>query len=236
MREIVLDTETTGLSPDAGHRIIEIGAIELNNGIPTGKNFWRYINPERDVPLEAQQIHGITTEFLADKPLFDAVAEEFLEFIAHDKKQHDPIIIHNAGFDVKFLNWELARLGHVQLVKHRVIDTLETVRRKFPGAPASLDALCRRFNISNAHRTLHGALLDAELLSEVYIELTGRRQRDLMAGLLDADAPKRIMNGDDETDEAVQILTPRVFTHNDDELAAHEEFLNTLTDPLWRRA
>lgn len=170
-REIILDTETTGLSPKEGHRIIEIGAVELINRLPTGKHFHVYINPERDVPYEAQRIHGITDEFLRDKPKFTEIVEDFLEFIGDSK-----IVIHNADFDVKFLNAELFYVKKPEIKKDKVFCSLIYARKKFPGAQNSLDALCRRFNVDNSNREKHGALLDSELLAEVYLELMGGKQ------------------------------------------------------------
>lgn len=175
MREIVLDTETTGLDPDSGHRVIEIGCVELVDHFPTGRSFQRYLNPERDMPPDAQRIHGITAEFLADKPLFSHVAEEFLEFIGDA-----PLVIHNASFDLKFLNAELARVSRKPLVPARAIDTVDIAKSKYPGSRYSLDELCRRFSIDLSGRSLHGALLDAELTAQVYIELTGGRQKKLL--------------------------------------------------------
>jgi DNA polymerase III subunit epsilon len=175
MREIVLDTETTGLDPDAGHRVIEIGCVELIDHFPTGKSFQRYLNPERDMPPDAQRIHGITSEFLSDKPLFAHVVEEFLEFIGDA-----PLVIHNASFDLKFLNAELTRVKRGPLELARAIDTVDIARNKFPGARVSLDELCKRFSIDLSGRSLHGALLDAELTAQVYLELTGGRQKKLL--------------------------------------------------------
>jgi DNA polymerase III subunit epsilon len=175
MREIVLDTETTGLDPDAGHRVIEIGCVELIDHFPTGKSFQRYLNPERDMPPDAQRIHGITSEFLSDKPLFAHVVVEFLEFIGDA-----PLVIHNASFDLKFLNAELTRVKRGPLELARAIDTVDIARNKFPGARVSLDELCKRFSIDLSGRSLHGALLDAELTAQVYIELTGGRQKKLL--------------------------------------------------------
>ena len=175
MREIVLDTETTGLDPDAGHRVIEIGCVELIDHFPTGRSFQRYLNPERDMPPDAQRIHGITSEFLSDKPLFAHVVEEFLEFIGDA-----PLVIHNASFDLKFLNAELTRVKRGALDVARAIDTVDIARNKFPGARVSLDELCRRFSIDLSGRSLHGALLDAELTAQVYLELTGGRQKKLL--------------------------------------------------------
>ncbi|WP_420342604.1 DNA polymerase III subunit epsilon [Paenirhodobacter sp.] len=172
MREIVLDTETTGFEPSEGHRIVEIGAVELFNHVPTGKTYHQYINPERDMPTEAFQVHGISEEFLRDKPVFAQIAQDFLDFIGPESK----LVIHNAAFDVKFLNAELSWVKKPLIEPARAIDTLMMARRKFPGSPASLDALCRRFGIDNSSRTLHGALLDSEILADVYLELIGGRQ------------------------------------------------------------
>ena len=175
MREIIFDTETTGLDAGDGHRIVEIGCVELFNIIPTGESFHLYLNPERDMPEEAFRVHGLSTAFLADKPLFAQVAGDLLKFIGEAK-----IVAHNAEFDLQFLNKELDRLGLPLFVKDRVVDTLALARRKFPGATNSLDALCARFGIDTSRRTKHGALLDAELLAEVYAELTGGRQAVLV--------------------------------------------------------
>src|SRR5215468_6847851 len=173
MREIVLDTETTGLDPLAGHRVVEIGCIELVNTVATGKTFHAYFNPEMIMPSGAQDIHGLTDEFLADKPLFAERLEELLAFIGDAQ-----LVIHNAQFDIGFLNAELERTGRPRLT-NTYVDTVSVARRKFPGQRVSLDALCERFSIDNSARTKHGALLDAELLAEVYLELSGGRQRDL---------------------------------------------------------
>ncbi len=171
MREICLDTETTGLDPKQGHKIIEIACIELNNRVKTKNHFHCYVNPRREVPQEAFAIHGISSEFLQDKPIFDHVAQKFLDFVQDSK-----IVIHNASFDTKFLNYELQLIGLPPLKKENIIDSLTLARRKFPGAPASLDALCKRYGIDLSKRTLHGALLDTELLCDVYIELMGGAQ------------------------------------------------------------
>jgi len=175
MREIVLDTETTGLDPSNGHRIVEIGCIELLNAIPTGQNYHVYINPERDMPEEAFQVHGISSEFLSGKPVFSDICGDFLEFLADGK-----IVAHNAEFDMRFINAELARLGHDPIGPERVVDTLALARRRHPGAPNNLDALCNRYGIDNSRRTKHGALLDAEILAEVYAELMGGIQAALI--------------------------------------------------------
>jgi DNA polymerase III subunit epsilon len=219
IREIVLDTETTGLDPDAGHRIVEIACVELVNHLPTGRTFQRYLNPERDMPTDAQAVHGLTTEFLAGQPLFSAVVDEFLDFIGDA-----PLVIHNAEFDLKFVNAELAKLGKRKLGQ-RAVDTVQLARRKFPGAPASLDALCGRFSIDNSSRTLHGALLDAQLLSEVYLELVGGRQVtiDLVAGPIAAAATAAI---------ELPVRPPRPHEPTAEELAAHAALLQQMKAPL----
>lgn len=173
MREIVLDTETTGLDPFAGDRIVEIGAVELLNHMPTGRTYHAYLNPQRDVPAEAVAVHGLTAEFLSDKPLFGAVATDFLAFLGDAR-----LVIHNATFDMKFLNAEFGWVGKPAMPASRAVDTLDLARRRFPGANNTLDALCRRFGVDNSSRQKHGALLDSELLAEVYLELMGGRQPD----------------------------------------------------------
>ena len=173
MREIVLDTETTGFEPSEGHRIVEIGALELFNHLPTGRTYHQYINPERKMPKEAFEVHGLSDDFLRDKPLFRAIGRDFLTFIGTAQ-----LVIHNAAFDMKFLNHELKTAGLPDLPYSRATDTLMIARQKFPGAPASLDALCRRFGVDNSAREKHGALLDSEILAEVYLELVGGRQPD----------------------------------------------------------
>lgn len=175
MREIVLDTETTGFEPSEGHRIVEIGAVELFNHMPTGRTYHQYINPERDMPTEAFNVHGLSEDFLRGHPVFRAIGQAFLDFVGDAR-----LIIHNAAFDIKFLNFELGRVGLTHLDWGRVTDTLAMARRKFPGSPASLDALCRRFGVDNSAREKHGALLDSEILAEVYLELIGGRQPDLV--------------------------------------------------------
>lgn len=175
MREIVLDTETTGFEPSEGHRIVEIGAVELFNHLPTGRTYHQYINPQRDMPKEAFEVHGLGDEFLRDKPVFRAIGQAFLDFIGDAR-----LVIHNASFDMKFLNAELEMAGLPCLTPDRAIDTLMIARSRFPGSPASLDALCRRFGVDNSSREKHGALLDSEILAEVYLELVGGRQPDLV--------------------------------------------------------
>src|SRR6202789_3025920 len=174
MREIILDTETTGLDPLRGDRLVEIGCVEILNRMPTGQTFHRHINPERDMPAEAFAVHGLSSAFLADKPLFAAVVEEFLEFIGDA-----PLVIHNASFDIGFINAELARTGHPPIPLARAIDTIEIAKRKIPGARYSLDELCKRFGVDLTARSKHGALLDADLTAQIYLELIGGRQRGL---------------------------------------------------------
>lgn len=171
MREIILDTETTGLDPFKGHRVIEIGAVEMINKLQTGKVYHAYINPKRDIPIEAYQVHGISEEFLRDKPLFEEIAEDFMEFVSDS-----PLIIHNASFDMGFLNYELSKTNFPSIENNEIIDTLKMARKKFPGQRNNLDALCKRFKVDNSDRAYHGALKDAYLLAEVYVELGGGRQ------------------------------------------------------------
>jgi DNA polymerase-3 subunit epsilon len=223
MREIVLDTETTGLDPLRGDRIVEIGCVELVNHVASGKIFQSYINPERDMPEGAFRVHGLSTQFLADKPLFAAVADDFLSFVAEDR-----LVIHNAAFDLGFLNAELETLGRPALSPARAIDTVSLARRKFPGAPASLDALCRRFEIDNSERTKHSALLDAELLAEVYLELIGGRQAALVLSSSQAKQP-----GEEDEAQNNDAKAPRPHEPSSEEKAAHAAFIATLDDPIW---
>jgi DNA polymerase-3 subunit epsilon len=221
MREIVLDTETTGVDCLAGHRIVELGCLELVNHVPTSRTFHRYINPERDIPEEVVAIHGIDNAKVADCPIFAEIAGEFLEFIGEA-----PLVIHNADFDMRFLNMEVTRLGFPPFHPERALCTLKLTRKRYPGAPASLDALCQRFKVDNTGRTLHGALLDAQLLAEVYMELLGGRQAAL--GLVTEEAGKLV--------EAVIERTPRpARPHKIDETerAAHAAMLQHLKNPLW---
>jgi DNA polymerase-3 subunit epsilon len=224
MREIVLDTETTGLDPEDGHRVVEIACLELVNHIPTGRHFQRYLNPDRDMPREAESVHGLTSHFLSDKPRFAAVAGEMLEFIGDAA-----LVIHNAEFDLKFLNAELRRLDLPDL-SHRVVDTLALARRKFPGAQASLDALCRRFAIDNSARTKHGALLDTELLAEVYLELVGGRQAGLDLAGFDAAAVVDAVTGPIVTRA---MRPPRPHAPTEAEFAAHLALLARIKAPIW---
>ena len=223
MREIVLDTETTGLDPLRGDRIVEIGCVELVDHVASGKVFQSYINPQREMPEGAFRVHGLSAQFLADKPLFAAVADEFISFVAEDT-----LIIHNAAFDLGFLNAELEKLGRPVLPPARAIDTVSLARRKYPGAPASLDALCRRFEIDNSERTKHGALLDAELLAEVYLELIGGRQAALVLSSSQAKRP-----GEDGELHINDARAPRPHKPSTEEKAAHAAFIATLDDPIW---
>lgn len=226
MREIVLDTETTGFNAEGDDRIIEIGCVELLNYIPSGETFHVYINPKREVPIEAQNVHGITTEFLKDKPLFREVADDFIEFI-----QSDTLIIHNAPFDVGFLNAELKRVRRPIIEMTRVLDTLAMARRKYPAGPNSLDALCKRYNIDNSNRTYHGALLDSELLADVYLELSGQRQANLELG---ADQPQTISAGAEGRVKSASRPNPLAPRLSKAEQQAHAEFIESLGDKaLW---
>ncbi len=186
MREIVLDTETTGFEPESGDRIVEIGAVELMNHMPTGRTYHQYVNPQRDMPAGAFAVHGISEEFLRDKPLFAEIGQAFLDFIGTAK-----LVIHNAAFDIKFLDAELGWANLPRIGMSRSIDTVAIARRKYPGSPASLDALCRRFNVDNSAREKHGALLDSEILAEVYLELIGGRQPGLVLADRDGDGAGR---------------------------------------------
>lgn len=230
MREIVLDTETTGFEPETGDRIVEIGALELFNHVPTGRTFHEYINPERAMPQEAFEVHGLGDDFLREKPVFALIAEPFLDFVGGDAK----LVIHNAAFDMKFLNAELGRLGHPALPWERAIDTLTMARQRFPGSPASLDALCRRFGVDNGARTLHGALLDAEILAEVYLELIGGRQPDLvLAPVSKARQDQTDVVQPDRIGPRPHRLPPRTTDH---ERAAHAALVERLGDTaLWPR-
>ena len=224
LREIVLDTETTGLDPASGHRIVEIGCIELINHIPTGNTWHQYINPERDMPEKAFEVHGLSAEFLTDYPVFDKVAEEFINFISDSV-----MVIHNAEFDMKFINAELGLSGLPSLPMSQSLDTVAMARRKFPGAPASLDALCKRFQIDNSNRTLHGALLDAELLADVYLELIGGRQRGLELG----SNSRGVIVPDSTPASAGELYPRRTFPVSADEERAHDAFMAKIADPIW---
>ncbi|NVK15805.1 MAG: DNA polymerase III subunit epsilon [Rhodobacteraceae bacterium] len=242
MREIVLDTETTGFDPFSGDRIVEIGAVELFNHMPTGETFHVYINPERSMPAEAFSVHGIGPDLLEppqkaepgavtlrDKPVFAKVGQKFLDFVQDSK-----LVIHNASFDMKFLNAELDWMGLPKLPMDQAIDTLAMARQRFPGSPATLDALCRRFNIDNSNRTLHGALLDSEILADVYLELIGGRQPDF--GLSTQASSTATAQAEDDWRPAPRQspLPPRITAK---ELEAHEEFVGKMGDgALWKPA
>jgi DNA polymerase-3 subunit epsilon len=224
MREIVLDTETTGLDPASGHRVVEVGCIELINRFPSGKTFHRYLNPERDMPSEAFAVHGLSGEFLKDKPSFSAIADELVSFIGEV-----PLVAHNAAFDFGFLNAELERAGKTPVARERMVDTLLLARRRHPAGPNGLDHLCARYGIDNSRRSKHGALLDAEILAEVYIELIGGRQASLIlveSGLAAADAGGAIIV------RARPEPLPRRLT--DGELQVHMAFIETLgSKAIW---
>ena len=228
MREIVLDTETTGFDPVSGDRIVEIGCLELLNHIPTGKNFHRYLNPERDMPEAAFRVHGLSTEFLSDKPKFASLADDLLAFL-----EDSPLIIHNAEFDMKFVNYELEKAGKRAIPFQRAIDTVAMARKKFPGSPASLDALCKRFNIDNSNRTLHGALLDAQLLADVYLELLGGRQTGLTLGQEEsATAGMNFARRASPTGDR-PARPPRPHAPSAEEIEAHNAFIAKLKGPIW---
>src|SRR3954467_14072976 len=227
MREIVFDTETTGLNPSGGDRMVEIGCVEIFNRVETGRHFHAYFNPEREMPFEAEAVHGLSTIFLSDKPRFSEKAEELLEFI-----EDSPLVAHNAGFDFGFLNSELDRCGRPHVGMQRMVDTLMLARSRHPGAKHSLDALCMRFGIDRSHRVKHGALLDAQLLAQVYVELTGGRQIGL--GLVAETATLAVS----VASRAVTIREPRPARPHfaaEEELARHRAFIAQLVNPLWAR-
>jgi len=225
MREIVLDTETTGLDPLRGDRLVEIGCVEIFNRMPTGQTFHRYLNPERDMPAEAYAVHGLSTEFLAGKPRFAEVVKEFLEFIADA-----PLVIHNASFDIGFINAELDRLKRAAIARDRLVDTLLLARRKHPGVSNRLDDLCSRYAIDNSRRTKHGALLDAELLAEVYIDLIGARQSQLVLAS-ETRGAQAGLSGEMLRRQREVPLSPRI---TDADREAHRAFIASLGDkPIW---
>jgi DNA polymerase-3 subunit epsilon len=228
MREIVFDTETTGLSFAGGHRLVELGCVELVNRMPTGRTFHAYVNPERDMPPEAQAVHGLSARFLSDKPLFPHVVEDLMEFLGDC-----PIVAHNATFDFGFLNGELGRCGRMAVPHTRMIDTLGMARIRHPGAKHSLNALCTRYGIDLSGRELHGALLDAQLLAQVYIELTGGRQITL--GLV-ADASSALDDGSDFGSVRAIVRPARRFAPSAEELVRHTAFLKGIEEPLWLAA
>lgn len=228
MRELVLDTETTGFKPEEGDRLVEIGIVELINHVPTGNTYHQYINPKRDMPKGAFEVHGLSIEFLSDKPVFADVAQAFVDFVGNDR-----MVIHNAAFDMKFLNAELGWINRPLLPMSQALDTLAIARKRFPGSPASLDALCRRFGIDNTSRTLHGALLDSQILAEVYLELTGGRQPDF--GL--KSSQKNSSGGEDQSDwrpKRRDSALPSLLTEQ--EAAAHTAFIDGMGDSaLWKK-
>lgn len=227
IREIVFDTETTGFDPTTGDKLVEIGAVELINHVPTGKTYHQYINPERDVPEEVVKVHGLTTEFLKDYPVFADVAQDWIDFIGDD----GILVAHNATFDMKFINYELKRLGYVGYEWDRVVDSLEIAKNKFPGQRNNLDALCKRFNIDNSARTFHGALLDAQLLAEVYLELLGGAEPTM-------DLTAKMGNEKIVTGEYVQVKRvyrePRLFSLEELDLQNHRAFLEkNIKNSIW---
>ena len=227
MREIVFDTETTGLNPAGGDRMVEIGCIEIYNRVETGRHFHAYFNPERDMPFEAEAVHGLSAIFLSDKPFFSEKVEELLDFI-----EDSPLVAHNAGFDFGFLNHELERCGKPSVCMSRMVDTLTLARSKHPGAKHSLDALCMRFGIDRSQRIKHGALLDAQLLAQVYVELTGGRQIGL--GLVADTAALNVQ----QASRPVTVREPRPARPHSaaaEELERHRAFIAQLVNPLWSR-
>ena len=228
MREIVLDTETTGFDPEAGDRIVEIGAVELNGHMPTGNTYHQYINPQRSMPREAFEVHGLGDDFLRDKPVFKEIASAFVEFISGAK-----LIIHNAAFDMKFINAELRACGFDPIPWEYAIDTLEIARRKFPGSPASLDALCRRYGIDNSARKLHGALLDSEILADVYLELIGGRQPDFVLGVVQSSERQEVTV---DTWRPTARSTPLPVRITDAEKEAHDALVSAMGEKaIWAR-
>lgn len=229
MREIVLDTETTGFDPQGGDRIVEIGAVELYNHMPTGEVYHVYINPERSMPQEAFEVHGLGDDFLRDKPVFSRIAQSFVDFVRGDK-----MVIHNAAFDMKFLNYELGQLGIAEMPYAQAIDTLEIARKKFPGSPASLDALCRRFGVDNSAREKHGALLDSEILAEVYLQLIGGQQPGFELAAESRGAGSQIRSAEEW--RARPRTTPLPSRLTEEEKSAHTAFVEKLgEDSVWSR-
>ncbi len=223
-REISLDTETTGFKPQEGHRMCEIGCVEMINRVRTGKVFHMYVNPERSMPDAAYNVHGLSEDFLKDKPVFKNIADEFLEFVGDSR-----LIIHNAEFDMRFINAELTHARKHNIPNDQVFCTLLHARKTFPGSPASLDALCRRFGIDNSHRTHHGALLDAELLADMYLELMGGSQVSMELASLSQDT-------EDKNAPKIEKVTvqPRSFPANEEEVSAHKKFIaENIKEPLW---
>ena len=225
MREIVFDTETTGLDPNSGDRLVEMGCIEMVNRVATGRSYHAYYNPERDMPMEAEQVHGLSAAFLADKPLFRDTVHELLEFIGDS-----PLVAHNAQFDFGFLNWELKACGLAEVGLDRMVDTLAIARRRHPGAKHSLDALCTRYGVDRSHRVKHGALLDAELLAQVYVELTGGRQIGLE---LAAESEESATGIRTFVPRKGDFRAPRPHAASAEELEKHKNFLEAMESPIW---
>ncbi len=229
LREIVFDTETTGFDPHQGDKLVEIGAIELINHIPTGRTYHQYINPLRDMPEEAFKVHGLSTEFLQNYPRFSEIAKDFLNFVGDD----GIMVAHNAQFDMNFVNYELKHNGFDTLKDHEVVDTLEIAKAKFPSARNNLDALCKRFNIDNSKRTKHGALLDAELLAEVYLELLGGAEPTMNLNTEE----KVVTTADNQNTHEKKYLKPRDFKLSEEDEKNHEEFLNQkIKEALWLKS
>lgn len=231
MREIVFDTETTGLDPFQGDRVVEIGCVELINHVPTGRTYHQYLNPERSMSEEVVAVHGLTEQFLSDKPKFSEIVDEFLAFIGSDSM----LVAHNASFDMKFLNAELSWVGYPPLSYDRVIDTLILARKKFPGSRVNLNELCKRFHIDNSARTVHGALLDSELLADVYLELLGGREPGLV---LDKKIPVQTTENQSVQTSSIQTLQreyrePRLFTVVQEELEQHIDFVRKIKNNIW---
>ena len=225
MREIIFDTETTGFDPKNGDRMVEIGCVEMVNRVETGRSYHAYFNPERSMPAEAEAVHGLSEAFLADKPLFGECAQDFLDFIGDA-----PMVAHNAGFDFNFINAELALCGLPEVSRERMVDTIVLAKARHPGAKLSLDALCSRYGIDRSHRTKHGALLDAELLAQVYVELRGGRQigLELVAEKEEIVSQTKVLVRRDRV-----MRQPRPHAASEEELAAHAEFLKSVDTPLW---
>jgi DNA polymerase-3 subunit epsilon len=230
MREIVFDTETTGLSPLAGDRMVEIGCVELVNRVETGRHFHAYFNPDRPMPAGAEAIHGLSDVFLADKPRFHEVVEDLIEFLGDC-----PLVAHNASFDFGFLNHELNNCGRSLVCLTRMVDTLQLARARHPGAKHSLDALCTRFGVDRSLRIKHGALIDAQLLAQCYVELTGGRQIGFGLDTIVAEPIERDEQVGGAEERIIIVRPPRVHVPSAEELAAHAEFLSTITDPIWVR-
>ncbi len=229
MREIVFDTETTGLDPNYGHKLVEIGCVEIVNKIRTGNSFHRYINPKRDIPRAASDVHGLTADFLADKQIFAEIADDFLAFIGDS-----PLVIHNAAFDMKFINHELKLIDKPLIFPGRAVDTLEMARKKFPGAKASLDALCSRFGIDLSSRTKHGALLDAELLADVYLELIGGRQTFLSLEDEKSESTRQKTSNVLSGASGREIKPSRSRAISEEEQKCHDAFIEKIKNPLWK--